>query len=210
MHIFREPESWEVSTGTWSSPGPEHAWYKWLNGSWNSESLFHEENFPISGMIKWKRSKFAPGKSLRFFELFLELSHFEFRSTVFFTLGYGVDSWIPHLQFFQTVKGKAPKEAWGGHLSGEGINVTFMHPHEPQLSAMRCVALNQIDLTYVICVRSLWYSVHITPPCPRLFLSVVTRFLEKGKFSNRLLGVVVSESCLRCSKILRIRRKFEV
>jgi len=51
MHIFREPESWEVSTGTWSSPGPEHAWYKWLNGSWNSESLFHEENIPISGMI---------------------------------------------------------------------------------------------------------------------------------------------------------------
>jgi len=51
MHIFREPESREVSTRTWSSPGPEHAWYKWLNGSWNSESLFHEENFPISGMI---------------------------------------------------------------------------------------------------------------------------------------------------------------
>jgi len=36
--------------------------------------------------------KFAPGKSLRFFELFLELSHFEFRFTVFFILGCGVDS----------------------------------------------------------------------------------------------------------------------
>ena len=60
----------------------------------------------------------------------------------------------PHLQFFQTVKGKAPKEAWAGHLSGEGINVTFLHPHEPQLSAMRCVTLNQIDPTYMICVRS--------------------------------------------------------
>jgi len=98
--------------------------------------------------------KFAPGKSLRFFELFLELSLFEFRFTVFFPLGCGVDSWIPHLQFFQTVKGKAPKEAWGGHLSGEGMNVTFLHPHEPQLSAMRCVILNQIDPTYIICVRS--------------------------------------------------------
>jgi len=60
----------------------------------------------------------------------------------------------PHLQFFQTVKGKAPKEAWGGQFSGEGINVTFLHPHEPQLSAMRCVTLNQIDQTYMICVQS--------------------------------------------------------
>jgi len=63
--------------------------------------------------------------------------------------------WINHPHWvFQTVKGKAPKEAWGGHLSGEGINVTFLHPHEPQLSAMRCVTLNQIDPTYMICVRS--------------------------------------------------------
>jgi len=60
----------------------------------------------------------------------------------------------PHLHFFQTVKGKAPKEAWGGHLSGEGINVTFLHPPEPQLGAMRCVTLKQIDPTYMICVRS--------------------------------------------------------
>jgi len=58
------------------------------------------------------------------------------------------------LQFFQTVEGKAPKEAWGGHLSGKGINVTLLRPHEPQLSAMRCVILNQIDSTYMICVRS--------------------------------------------------------
>jgi len=99
-------------------------------------------------------TKFAPGKSLRFFELFLELSLFEFRFTVFFPLGCGVDSRIPHLQFFQTVKGKTPKEAWGSHLSGEGINVTFLHPHEPQLSAMCCIYLNQIDPTYIICVRS--------------------------------------------------------
>ena len=38
--------------------------------------------------------------------------------------------------------------------SGGGINVTFLRPHEPQLSAMRCVTLNQIDLSYMICVRS--------------------------------------------------------
>jgi len=87
-------------------------------------------------------------------ELFLYPSLFEFRFTVFFTLGFGLHSWIPNLQFFQTVAGKAPKEAWGGHLGGEGINVTFLHPHGPQLSAMRCVILNQIDSTYMICVRS--------------------------------------------------------
>ena len=39
MHIFREPQSWNVSTGTSRSPGPEHAWYKWLNGSRNSETF---------------------------------------------------------------------------------------------------------------------------------------------------------------------------
>ena len=116
-----------------------------------------------------RRTKFAPGKSLWFFEFFLELSHFELRSTVFFTLGCGVDSWIPHLQLFQTVEGKAPKEAWGGHLSGEGINVTFLHLHEPHLSAMRCVTLNQIDPTYMICVRSFVLCPHystLSSPLP--------------------------------------------
>ena len=58
------------------------------------------------------------------------------------------------LQFFLTGKGKAPKEACGGHLSGGGISVTFLRPHKPQLSAMRWVTLNQIDPRYIICVRS--------------------------------------------------------
>ena len=103
--------------------------------------------------------------------------------------------WIhesPHLQFFQTVQGKAPKEAWGGNLSGKGINVTFLNSHELQHSAMRCLILNQIDPTYMICVR--FFVVlcpHYSTLCPRLFLSVVTRFLEKGKFSDRLRGVIV-------------------
>jgi len=38
------------------------------------------------------RTKFAPGTSLLLLELFLELSLFEFRFTVFFPLGCGVDS----------------------------------------------------------------------------------------------------------------------
>jgi len=46
----------------------------------------------VLGPNAGRRTKFAAGKSLRFFELFLELSFFEFRFTVFFTLGCGVDS----------------------------------------------------------------------------------------------------------------------
>jgi len=42
----------------------------------------------------------------------------------------------------------------GGGLSGGGIIVTFLRLHELQLSAMRCVALIQIDPSYVICIRS--------------------------------------------------------
>ena len=72
---------------------------------------------------------------------------------------------------------------------------------------MCCVTLNQIDPSYMICIPSSMAFVHITPPCPRLFLSAMTRFLEKGKFSDRLCCLVLWENCLRCSKILRIRRK---
>jgi len=57
---------------------------------------------------------------------------------------------IPPLQFFQTAKGQAPKVAWGGRLSGGGINATFLRLQQHQLSATRCVALNQIDASYVI------------------------------------------------------------
>jgi len=82
--------------------------------------------------------------------------NFSFRIPFYCVLYSGLWSGFmnPPPSVFQTVEGKAPKEAWGGHLSGEGINVTFLHPHKPQLSAMRCVTLNQIDPTYMICVRS--------------------------------------------------------
>jgi len=33
------------------------------------------------------------------------------------------------------------------------FNVNFRNPHESQLSAMRCVTLNQIDPSYMICIR---------------------------------------------------------
>jgi len=39
-----------------------------------------------------RTTKFAPVKSLRFFELILGILLFEFRFTVFFPLGCGVDS----------------------------------------------------------------------------------------------------------------------
>jgi len=101
-----------------------------------------------------RATKFAPVKSIRFSELNLGILLSELCFTVFFPLGCGVDSWIPPFQFFQTAKGKAPIEAWGGYLSGWGINLSFLHPHEPQLSAIYCVKLNEIDPSYMICIRS--------------------------------------------------------
>ena len=57
MNIFREPGSWNVPTGNSQSPGPEHAWYKWFNGSIYSETLLLDEKIPIPGIIKWERSE---------------------------------------------------------------------------------------------------------------------------------------------------------
>jgi len=71
----------------------------------------------------------------------------------------------------------------------------------------QCVVLFWIRSIQLIWFASdhVWFSVHITPPCPRLFISALTRFLEKGKFSDCLCGVVLWERCLKCSQILRIR-----
>ena len=56
----------------------------------------------------------------------------------------------PPPSVFSNCERKAPKEAWGG----EDIKVTFLQPHEPQLSAMRCVTLDQIAPSYMICIPS--------------------------------------------------------
>ena len=54
-----------------------------------------------------RTTKFAPVKSLRFSELILGILLFEFRFTVFFPLGCGVDS--PPFSFFKQRKEKPPK-----------------------------------------------------------------------------------------------------
>jgi len=85
----------------------------------------------------------------------------------------------------------------------------------------QCVVLLWIRLIQPIWFASdlLLYSVHITPPCPRLFLSVGQDFSKRASFpivcvewfyKKDVWGVVKSwefEGNLRCSKILRIRRK---
>ena len=103
---------------------------------------------PVAGlkMLQWKVSDSPNFFSEFFFPNFVLLCSF------LWAVEWNL--WIPPLQIFQTAKGKAPTEAWGGHWSGGGIYVTFLRPHESQLSAMRCVALNHIDLSYMICVRS--------------------------------------------------------
>jgi len=167
-----------------------------------------------------RTTKFAPVKSLRFSELILGILLFEFRFTVFFPLGCGVDSWIPPLSFVQTAKGKAPKEAWGSRLSGESVNVTFLRLHEPQLTATRCVSLNQIDASYVICI---WFFMVLCPHystlssplpfrCDKIFRKgrIFQSFVWIGFYQKAVSGVVKSwefEGILRCSKILRIRRE---
>ena len=104
----------------------------------------------------------------------------------------------PPPSVFQTVEGKAPKEAWGGHLSDGGINVTCLRPHESQLSAMHCVALNQIDPSYMICVRSfvvlcLHYST-LSSPLPFCYDKIsrkgrVYRSLVESNFMRKLFEV---------------------
>jgi len=67
---------------------------------------FKSDSISISSSYAGHTTKFDPVQSLRFFELFLELSLFEFRFTVFF----------PRKK--SSSFAEAPKEAWGGHLSG--------------------------------------------------------------------------------------------
>jgi len=147
-------------------------------------------------------------------------SSFEFRFTVFFRLGCGVDSWLPPLSFFQTAKGKAPKEALSGRLSGGGVIVTFLRLDEPQRTATRCVSLNQIDASYVICIRFFvvlcpHYSTLSSPlpfRCDKISWRgrVFQSFVWIGFYQKAVSGVVKSwefEGILRCSKILRIRRE---
>jgi len=73
-----------------------------------------------------RRTKFAPVKKLSDLKVFAKSSDLKFGFTVF----------CPFFSFLKPRKEKPPKRPWGEHLSGCGINVTILHPHEPHLSAM--------------------------------------------------------------------------
>ena len=131
-----------------------------------------------------------------------------------------MESWIPNLQFFKPRKGKPSKSS---HLSGWGINVTFLRPHEPQLSAMCCVALNQIDPK--IGIRSDLHPIFSGPLSTLLHPVLASSFPPRQDISKRanfpivcvdwfykkaVWSVVKSwgfEGNLSCSKMLRIWRK---
>jgi len=88
---------------------------------------------------------------------------------------------------FPNSERKSPKRGLGRSIERWRYQCNFPGLHEPQLSAMRCVPLNQIDPSYVICIPSfVVLCPHYSTLSSRLFLSVGTRFLEKGEFSNRL------------------------
>jgi len=59
-------------------------------------------------------------------------------------------------------------------------SVTFLSPHEPQISAMHCAVLNMIDPSCTVSVMPFDASVNICPPRPGLFLSAGPEFLERG------------------------------
>jgi len=87
-----------------------------------------------------------------------------------------------------------------------------MSPNLAQCVVLLCIRLIQATL---FASDLLWSSVHITSPCPRLFLSATTRFLGKGEksiacvewlYKKAVWGVVKSwefEGNLRCRNILR-------
>jgi len=70
----------------------------------------------------------------------------------------------PSFSFFKPRKEKPPIEACGGHLSGRGINVSFLHSREPQLSAIYCDQLNQIDEDSVHKVAHRMFSWNVFVP----------------------------------------------
>jgi len=78
--------------------------------------LFQRRNYWNTHTYAGHRTKFAPVKSLRFSKLFLRILLSEFRFTVFFPLGCGVDSWIPLLLFFQTTTKGSPQRGLGRSL----------------------------------------------------------------------------------------------
>jgi len=106
------------------------------------------------------------------------------------------------------------------HLSGWGINVTFLRPHESHLIAMCCVALNQIDPRNIIYIRTLVllclnYST-LSSPLPFRYdkntgkEQVFRSFVFIGFSEKAVWSVVKSwkfERNWRCSKVLRICKK---
>jgi len=39
-------------------------------------------------------------------------------------------------------------------MSGRGMDVTGLSAHEPQISALYCVASHKIDSSFIVCVRT--------------------------------------------------------
>ena len=200
-----------------------------LAGRWMQDeaSLTVECRVWVINNISWgltsqhgRTTKFAPVRSLRFSELFLGILHSEIRLTVFFPLGFGVDSRIPPIQFFQTAKWEAPKEAWGRSFE--------LMRHQCNFSAPSWVPTWRNALCYS---GSDWSKLHDLHP---IFYDPLSTLLHPvlassyplwqdfskrasfpivcvdGFYEKAVRGVVKSwefEGNLRCSKILIIWRK---
>jgi len=89
-----------------------------------------------------------------------------------------------------------PGEARGGLLGIENTTVTFLRPFAPKTSAMHCVALNKIDLSYMVYGRLFSTLFHITPsatwPCPFRFARICRK---KRVFPTIFPGAGLQKLC---------------
>ena len=111
-------------------------------------------------------------------------------------------NWIP-LRVANVVR-RAPLGGPKCSLQWQGHECNFLRVETydwAQNKAMHCVASNNIDLSYMCSKLS---SFNITPPRPGLFLSVLSKFLERGEFFNNFLSWVLQESLMCVMGLLQL------
>ena len=77
---------------------------------------------------------------------------------------------------------ESPGVVTASHLSGAGINVTFLRKSAPTENQYFKIDHNKIDPSYMVCGRLFATLFRVSPPRPDLFLSAAQEFFDKGKF----------------------------
>ena len=77
---------------------------------------------------------------------------------------------------------ESPGVVTASHLSGAGINVTFLRKSAPTENQYFKIDHNKIDPSYMVCGRLFATLFRVSPLRPDLFLSAAQEFFDKGKF----------------------------